>query len=149
MLSRRAKASSWRLGSWNKSLAEHGPKPRCEGPKGKGKSLLPERAIWHGRNNPDMLELTEADRELVCRHPPATSPRAEYLATELLPRGCYFDPLDLGHWDPDNAIFRCAMVCTACRARACNRRMWYKLDDHDSHLCHSCKDWQRWEIVAT
>ena len=48
---------------------------------------------------------------------------------ELLPRGCYFDPLDLrlrtavGHWDPDNAIFRCAMVCTSCRARACNRRM--------------------------
>ena len=39
-----------------------------------------------------MLELTEADRQLVCRHPPATSARAEYLATELLPRGCYFDP---------------------------------------------------------
>ena len=82
--------------------------------------------------------------------PPATSMRAEYLATELLPRGCYFDPLDLplrtavGHWDPDNAIFRCAMVCTSCRARACNRRMWYKLDDHDSHLCDSCKDYQRW-----
>ena len=136
----------WPLGSWNKSLGEHGPKPRYEGPKGKGKSLLPERAIWHARNNPEVLELTEADRQLVCRHPPATSARAGYLATELLPRGCYFDPLDLplrtavGHWDPDNAIFRCAMVCTACRARACNRRMWYKLDDHDSHLCDSCKD---------
>ena len=136
----------WPLGSWNKSLGEHGPKPRYEGPKGKGKSLLPERAIWHAGNNPEVLELTEADRQLVCGHPPATSPRAEYLATELLPRGCYFDPLDLplrtavGHWDPDNAIFRCAMVCTACRARACNRRMWYKLDDHDSHLCDSCKD---------
>ena len=115
----------WPLGSWNKSLGEHGPKPRYEGPKGKGKSLLPERAIWHARNNPEVLELTEADRQLVCRHPP---------------------PLDLplrtavGHWGPDHAIFRCAMVCTACRARACNRRMWYKLDDHDSHLCDSCKD---------
>ena len=100
----------WPLGSWNKSLGEHGPKPRYEGPKGKGKSLLPERAIWHGRNNPEVAN--GGGRQLVCRHPPATSPRAEYLATELLPRGCYFDPLDLplrtavGHWDPDNAIFR-------------------------------------------
>ena len=113
--------------------------------KGKG-TLLPERAIWHAGNNPEVLELTEADRQLVCRHPPATSARAGHLATELLPRGCYFDPLDhplrtaVGHWDPDNAIFRCAMICPACRARACNRRMWYKLDDHDSHLCDSCKD---------
>ena len=136
----------WPLGSWNKSLGEQGPKPRYELPKGKGKSPLSERAIWHSDNNPEVLELTEADRQLVCRHPPATSTRAAYLATELLPRGCYFDPLDLplrtavGHWDPDNAIFRCAMVCTSCRARACNRRMWYKLDDHDSHLCDSCKD---------
>ena len=136
----------WPLGSWNKSLGEHGPKPRYEGGKGKGMGLLPERAIWHARNNPEVLELTEADRQLVCRHPPATSARAGHLATELLPRGCYFDPLDqplrtaVGHWDPDNAIFRCAMVCPACRARACNRRMWYKLDDHDSHLCDSCKD---------
>ena len=127
----------WPLGSWNKSLGEQGPKPRYEVLKGKGKSPLRERAIWHSGNNPEVLELTEADRQLVCRHPPATSPRAERLATELLPRGCYFDPLDLplrtavGHWDPDNAIFRCAMVCTSCRARACNRRMWYKLDDHD------------------
>ena len=87
----------WPLGSWNKSLGEV--------PKGKGKSPLSERAIWHSGNNPEVLELTEADRQLVCRHPPATSTRAEYLATELLPRGCYFDPLDLplrtavGHWD--------------------------------------------------
>ena len=65
----------WPLGSWNKSLGEHGPKPRYEGPKGKGKSLLPERAIWHARNNPEVLELTEADRQLVCRHPPAISRR--------------------------------------------------------------------------
>ena len=71
----------WPLGSWN-----NGPKPRYEGPKGKGKSPLPGRAIWHARNNPEVLELTEADRQLVCRHPPATSARAEYLATELLPR---------------------------------------------------------------
>eukprot|EP00439_Symbiodinium_sp_Y106_P017619 s11090_g2.t1 len=75
----------WPLGSWNKSLGEQGPKPRYEGPKGKGKSLLPERAIWHAGNNPEVLELTEADRQLVCRHLPATFPRAEYLATELLP----------------------------------------------------------------
>ena len=27
--------------------------------------LLPERAIWHARNNPEVLELTEADRQLV------------------------------------------------------------------------------------
>ena len=110
------------------------------------RSLALLRAIWHARNNPEVLELTAADRQLVCRHPPATSARAGHLATELLPRGCYFDPLDhplrtaVGHWDPDNAIFRCAMVCPACRARACNRRMWYKLDDHDSHLCDFCKD---------
>ena len=33
---------------------------RYEGAKGKGKGLLPERAIWHARNNPEVPELTEA-----------------------------------------------------------------------------------------
>ena len=45
----------------------------------------------------------------------------------------------IGHWDEANAIFRCACVCPACRYRACNRRMWWKLDDHDNHLCDGCK----------
>ena len=96
----------WPLGSWNKSLGEHGPKPRYEGPKGKGKSLLPARYLARPEQ-----QLTEADRQLVCRHPPATSPRAECLATELLPRGCYFDPLDLllrtavGHCTPIMLFF--------------------------------------------
>ena len=121
----------WPLGSWNKSLGEQGPKPRYELPKGKGKGPLSERAIWHSDNNPEVLELTEADRQLVCRHPPATSTRAAYLATELLPRGCYFDPLDLP--------LRTAVGALGPRP-VCNRRMWYKLDDHDSHLCDSCKD---------
>ena len=65
----------WPLGSWNKSLGEQGPKPRYEVPKGKGKSPLSERAIWHSGNNPEVLERTEADRQLVCGHPPATSAR--------------------------------------------------------------------------
>ena len=26
------------------------------------------------------------------------------------------------------------------RYRACNRRMWWKLDDHDSQLCDGCKN---------
>eukprot|EP00439_Symbiodinium_sp_Y106_P000272 s9671_g1.t1 len=69
----------WPLGSWNKSLGEQGPKPRCELPKGKGKGPLSERAIWHSGNSPEVLELTEADRQLVCRHPPAPFGRSTSL----------------------------------------------------------------------
>ena len=93
-----------------------------------------------------MDQLTEEDRAVVCRpRPPATRRAAWRLATELLPRGCYVDFGDakirtaIGHWDESNAIFRCACVCPECRFRACNRRMWWKLDDHDNHLCDACK----------
>ena len=43
-----------------------------------------------------------------------------------------------GRWDGRNDIFRCIVLCESCNARGCNMRMWYQLDNHDSHLCESC-----------
>ena len=92
-----------------------------------------------------MDQLTEEDRAMVCRPGPPATNRAAWLATELLPRGCYIDFGDatirtaIGHWDEANAIFRCAYVCPECRFRACNHRMWWKLDDHANHFCDACK----------
>ena len=82
----------------------------------------------------------------VCATPVPKGPRADFLATEVLPRGCYIYMEDnqvrtaIGAWDEDNAIFRCAIVCPICRMHPCNRRMWWRLDDHDSHSCDACKD---------
>ena len=48
-----------------------------------------------------------------------------------------------GRWDARNRIFRCIVRCPECTSDACNRRMWYMLDYHDSHLCEDCKDTRR------
>ena len=136
----------WPLSSWNMALGETGPKPRFNA-KGRGKdrnTLRPE-AIWHLKDHQEVDQLTEEDRAMVCRPGAPASNRASWLATELLPRGCYIDFGDatirtaIGHWDEANAIFRCACVCPECRFRACNHRMWWKLDDHANHLCDYCK----------
>ena len=115
----------WPLGAWNKALGEKGPQPRYKG-GGKGKyHELDPRAIWQAAN-------------------PRTA--RWFLATEVLPRGCYIDFEEnrvrtaIGAWDEDNAIFRCCVICPLCRMRPCNRRMWWRLDDHDSHACDMCKD---------
>ena len=42
-------------------------------------------------DHPELLELDASDRALVAQHPPATGSRASFLATELLPRGCYME----------------------------------------------------------
>ena len=136
----------WPLGSWNKSLGETGPRPRYNAKgRGKDRDVLREEAIWHLDRHQEVTQLTEEDRAVVCRPGPPATRRAAWLATELLPRGCYIDFGDatirtaIGHWDEANAIFRCTCVCPECRYRACNRRMWWKLDDHDNHLCDACK----------
>ena len=43
-----------------------------------------------------------------------------------------------GRWDGHNQIFRCIVVCQICNASKCNKRMWYQLDNHDSHMCERC-----------
>ena len=43
-----------------------------------------------------------------------------------------------GRWDGRNDIFRCIMLCENCHASECNKRMWYQLDNHESHLCETC-----------
>ena len=136
----------WPLGSWNKALGERGPLPRYKG-GGKGKHReLDERAIWTISRCSEIAQLNETDRQGVCATPVPKGPRADFLATEILPRGCYIYMEDnqvrtaIGAWDEDNAIFRCAIVCPLCRMRPCNRRMWWRLDDHDSHSCDCCKD---------
>ena len=43
-----------------------------------------------------------------------------------------------GRWDGHNQIFRCIVVCQTCNASECNKRMWYQLDNHDSHMCERC-----------
>ena len=108
--------------------------------------MLREEAIWQLEKHQEVDQLTEEDRAVACRPGPPATRRAAWLATELLPRGCYIDFGDaairaaIGHWDESNAIFRCACrVCPECRYRPCNRRMWWKLDDHDNHLCDGCK----------
>ena len=136
----------WPLGSWNKALNERGPLPRYKG-RGKGKhGELDERAIWTISRCSEIAQLNETDRQGVCATPVPKGPRADFLATEVLPRGCYIYMEDnqvrtaIGAWDEDNAIFRCAIVCPICRMRPCHRRMWWRLDDHDSHSCDACKD---------
>ncbi|OLP78453.1 hypothetical protein AK812_SmicGene24189 [Symbiodinium microadriaticum] len=103
----------WPLSSWNMSLGETGPKPRFHA-KGRGKdrnTLRPE-AIWQLRDHQEVDQLTEEDRAMVCRPGPPATNRAAWLATELLPRGCYIDfgeatiRTAIGHWDEANAIFR-------------------------------------------
>ena len=32
----------------------------------------------------------------------------------------------------------CVVVCQLCNASECNKRMWYQLDNHDSHFCERC-----------
>ena len=43
-----------------------------------------------------------------------------------------------GRWDGHNQIFRYIVVCQICNASECNKRMWYQLDNHDSHMCERC-----------
>ena len=136
----------WPLGAWNKALNERGPQPRYKGGgKGKFRELDP-RAIWQISQCSEIAQLTEVDRRNVCATPLPRGPRADFLATEVLPRGCYVDFEDnkvrtaIGGWDEDNAIFRCCVICPICHTRPCNRRMWWRLDDHDSHACDDCKD---------
>ena len=134
----------WPLGSWNKALGERGPLPRYKG-GGKGKHReLDDRAIWTISKCSEIAQLNETDRQGVCAMPLPRGPRADFLATEVLRRGCYMEDNQvraaIGAWDEDNAIFRCAIVCPICRMRPCNRRMWWRLDDHDSHSCDACKD---------
>ena len=136
----------WPLGSWSKALGERGPQPRYKG-GGKGKHReLNNRAIWRISKCSEITQLTENDRLWVCATPVPGGTRADFLATEILLRGCYIDFEDhevrtaIGAWDEDNAIFRCAVVCPLCRFRPCNRWMWWRLDDRDSHNCDCCKD---------
>ncbi|CAE7469080.1 unnamed protein product, partial [Symbiodinium microadriaticum] len=107
----------WPLGAWNKALGEKGPQPRYKG-GGKGKHReLDERAIWTISRCSEIAQLNETDRQGVCATPIPRGPRADFLATEVLPRGCYIYMEDnqvrtaIGAWDEDNAIFRCAIVC--------------------------------------
>ena len=53
-----------------------------------------------------MDQLTEEDRAVVCRPGPPATRHAAWLATELLPRGCY---IDFGDATIRTAI--CACVC--------------------------------------
>ena len=81
----------WPLSSWNKALGETGPRPRHNA-KGRGKdrdTLRPE-AIWQLKDH-------QEDRAIVCRPGPPATKRAAWLATELLPRGCYIDFGDATH----------------------------------------------------
>ena len=91
------------------------------------------------------LPLTQdSDLDLVCQPPGATTPHAKALAS-MVPVGRYVHAgerravLGYGRWDSHNQIFRCIVLCPACRARACNRRMWWTLDTHCLHFCDSCK----------
>ena len=43
-----------------------------------------------------------------------------------------------GRWDGHIDIFRCIVLCRNCHASECNKRMWYKLDNHESHLGETC-----------
>ena len=40
-----------------------------------------------------------------------------------------------GRWDGRNDIFRCIDICQRCNASECNKRMWYQIDNHTSHMC--------------
>ena len=44
-----------------------------------------------------------------------------------------------GRWDARNLIFRCVVQCPDCGKDACDRRVWYLLDNHPSHRCDACK----------
>ena len=91
------------------------------------------------------LPLTQdSDLDLVCQLPGPTTPHAKALAS-MVPLNRYVHAgerravLGYGRWDSHNQIFRCVVLCPACRARACNRRMWWALDTHCPHFCDSCK----------
>ena len=43
-----------------------------------------------------------------------------------------------GRRDGRSDIFRCIVLCENCNASECNKRMWYQLDNHQSHLCETC-----------
>ena len=43
-----------------------------------------------------------------------------------------------GRWDGRNDIFRCIVICQRCNASECNKRMWYQIDNHSSHMCEVC-----------
>ena len=43
-----------------------------------------------------------------------------------------------GRWDGRNDIFRCIVICQRCNASECNKRMWYQIDNHTSHMCEVC-----------
>ena len=43
-----------------------------------------------------------------------------------------------GRWDGRNDIFRCIVICQRCNASECNKRMWYQIDNHNSHMCETC-----------
>ena len=105
----------WPLRSWNPSLNETGPLP-----------ATPTRA--------------REDRLLVCKQtiPPEERAGAAFLATA--DTGAL---TAIGQWDESTAVCRCALVCPDCRYRACNRRLWRKLDDHDTHFCDGCKQQRR------
>ena len=101
----------WPLGSWNKALGEK-----------KAPAALQGQRQGQRAGQPCYL----ADLQVPGDH--RASNRADFLATELLPRGCFLDFEDhevrtaIGHWDANNTIFRCAVVCPLCRFRPCNRR---------------------------
>ena len=44
-----------------------------------------------------------------------------------------------GRWDARNMIlFRCVVQRPDCGKAACNRRMWFLLDNHPTHKCDAC-----------
>ena len=76
------------------ALNETGPESRYprEG-KGRGKcrDVIDEEAMIHVEQRPQLLELSRADRELVCQRqiPASDRARALLLAEELLPRAIW------------------------------------------------------------
>ena len=76
----------------------------------------------------------------MCEHPP-TEERARWLANGLLPRGCYveFDAIPSANETRKTLSFG-ARLFAHCGLRACNRKMWRRLDTHARHNCDYCKE---------
>ena len=137
---------SWRSinPKYGRPLGSYPPGHEPKGGKGHGK-LKGGQIDYASLIDYEDLPLTQdSDLDLVCQLPGPTTPHAKALAS-MVPVNRYVHAgerravLGYGRWDSRNQIFRCVVLCPACRARACNRRMWWALDTHCPHFCDNCK----------